>query len=73
MAKNLEEAQANYRAADDAYLNARKVFREAPGATADDRRKTADALDVAAAALKDTTAVLARWVSGEGDKFAGKH
>jgi hypothetical protein len=71
MARNLDEAQENYRAADEVYLAARKVFRETPGTNADERRKTAENLDVAAAHLKDATSELARWVTGKGGKYTG--
>ena len=53
-----------YRAADEKFLAARKVFREAPGTTPDERRKTAENLDVATTELKKATTELARWVGG---------
>ncbi len=63
MAKNVEEAQEKFRAADEQYLAARDVFRENPGKTPDERRDTAENLDAATAVLKDATSELVRWAS----------
>jgi hypothetical protein len=71
MAKNLEEAQEKFRAADEHYLASRDVFNETPGKTPDERRKTAENLDAATAVLKAATTELVRWASGKGGRYTG--
>lgn len=65
MAKNLEEAQAIYRAADKRFLAARTAFEECPVNDPVKRVKTAEDLQAATTALDNATRAYVPFITGK--------